>query len=172
MNSRHVTGRAGLRDSRPSYNERIPRPTLVKAAFAAAQRRVVGDAGAILYAFAFVSAYAAVVARKNNYGVVGDAEFIQRLHHATHAFIHAVDHRRISRIVMSPGRGLWFELRDQVSLRLMRHVNPIVRQVEKKWAVLFTLDEVHRLVGQKIREVSSLRIRGLGIGAEVEVFSH
>ena len=167
----HTATRACLGHAWPAHDEGLARASFVEAAFAVPQRRIVRDAAA-LNALAFIAAHSAVVGGEDEHRAVGELEFIERLHHASDALIHARDHRGIHRAVVAADRGLVFELGDEVSLRLMRRVNAEVRQVKEERAVLVSLDEIDRLVGEKVGEIRALVVWRLRVGREVEVLPH
>ncbi len=171
VNRRHVTRRAGFHLSGPANEERIARAALVETAFAAAERRVVGDV-ADLETFAPITADAAVVAGKYQHRVIGQLEFIEHGHDTANAFIHAGDHGGIGRIAVSARGRLTIELVDQFLLGLERSMHGEVRQIEEKRPVLVPADEVHRFVGQPVGEISVFGMIDGRLRLEMEMLLH
>ncbi len=119
----------------------------------------------VLDPFAHVAAHAAVVAGEDEHRILGQLQFIERLHHAADTFVDRVDHRGIRRVVVAADAGLGFELRDQFLLGLVRRMDAEMRQVEKERFVFVPRDEIDGLVGEEVGEVLALRIIRLGVGA-------
>jgi hypothetical protein len=72
---------------------------------------------------------------------------------AAHAFVHAFDHGRIDGIALALGLRNLFVLGDHLRLGLQGRMHGIVGKVQKERPVLVLADDLHRLVGQAIRQI-------------------
>ena len=186
MRRRRSERRAGGDLAGPAHDERHADAAFVKAALAAAQRGVVGDAVARLVGRRrrlalggsrladqpvrpAVTADAAVVAREDEHGVVGELQLRQFGHHPADAFVDAREHRGVGGAVMPPDAGLGLELGDQPGFGLERRVHAEVGQVQQERLILVALDEVDGLVRQEVRQVLALRVGRLGRRLKIEM---
>ena len=131
-----------LRDAGPLDDQRHADAALIIRALVGPQR---GVARGVVEA--------AVVRGEDDDGVLLEAEFVQRGQHAAHAFIHALDHRGIRGFALPLGLRDLFILGDHLRLGLQRRVDAVMREVKEERAVALVADELHRFVGQAVRQV-------------------
>ena len=172
VNRGNIAGASRLHLARPAHDERIARAAFVETALPAAQRRVVGHVACFLDALTLVTTDAAVVAGEDEHGVVRDLQFIKQRHHAADTLVHTRDHCGIGRVAVSADARLRFEVLDPVLPRLMRRVHGEMRQIEEERPVLVPLDEIDRVIGEKISEILVLRIFRLRVRLETEIHAH
>ena len=85
--------------------------------------------------------------------ILGQPKLIESIRDTSDAFIHAVNHCRVGRIVVPGMTTLRAVSLDQLRLRLNRRVDAIVRQVQEERPVVMRVEEADCFVGQSISEI-------------------